>query len=150
MSGQAAVIRIMYNMGRDNILPKKIFGHMSKKGVPLYNLIIVGLIGLVALFFTDNILGGVELVSFGALTGFILVNISVPFYFFRKKGIRGGKAIFNYGALPLIATVICVYLWLNMAAAAKIIGIIWLAVGIVILAVKTKGFRKLPPEMDIE
>jgi putrescine importer len=150
LSGQAAVIRIMYNMGRDNILPKKIFGHMSKKGVPLYNLIIVGLIGLVALFFTDNILGGVELVSFGALTGFILVNISVPFYFFRKKGIRGGKAIFNYGALPLIATVICVYLWLNMAAAAKIIGIIWLAVGIVILAVKTKGFRKLPPEMDIE
>ena len=150
LSGQAAVIRIMYNMGRDNILPKKIFGHMSKKGVPLYNLIIVGLIGLVALFFTDNILGGVELVSFGALTGFILVNISVPFYFFRKKGIRGGKAIFNYGALPLIATVICVCLWLNMAAAAKIIGIIWLAVGIVILAVKTKGFRKLPPEMDIE
>ena len=150
LSGQAAVIRIMYNMGRDNILPKKIFGHMSKKGVPLYNLIIVGLIGLVALFFTDNILGGVELVSFGALTGFILVNISVPFYFFRKKGVRGGKAIFNYGALPLIATVICVYLWLNMAAAAKIIGIIWLAVGIVILAVKTKGFRKLPPEMDIE
>lgn len=150
LSGQAAVIRIMYNMGRDNILPKKVFGHMSGKGVPVYNLAIVGAIGLVALFFTDNILGGVELVSFGALTGFILVNISVPFYFLRKKGERGGKAIFNYGVLPLIATVICAYLWLNMATTAKIVGVIWLAIGIIILAIKTKGFRQLPPEMDIE
>ena len=74
LSGQAAVIRIMYNMGRDNILPKKIFGQMSSKGVPFYNLIIVGFVGLVALFFTDNILGGVELVSFGAITGFIPVS----------------------------------------------------------------------------
>lgn len=150
LSGQAAVIRIMYNMGRDNILPKKVFGHMSGKGVPVYNLAIVGAIGLVALFFTDNILGGVELVSFGALTGFILVNISVPFYFLKKKGERGGKAIFNYGVLPLIATVICAYLWLNMATTAKIVGVIWLAIGIIILAIKTKGFRQLPPEMDIE
>lgn len=150
LSGQAAVVRIMYNMGRDNILPKKVFGHMSKKGVPFYNLIIVGIVGLVALFFTDNILGGVELVSFGAITGFILVNISVPFYFLKKKGERGGKAMFNYGALPLIATVVCVYLWFNMAQTAKIIGIIWLVVGIIILAIKTKGFRTLPPEMDIE
>lgn len=150
LSGQAAVIRIMYNMGRDNILPKKVFGHMSGKGVPVYNLAIVGAIGLVALFFTDNILGGVELVSFGALTGFILVNISVPFYFLKKKGERGGKAIFNYGVLPLIATVICAYLWLNMATTAKIVGVIWLAIGIIILAIKTRGFRQLPPEMDIE
>ncbi len=150
LSGQAAVVRIMYNMGRDNILPKKVFGHMSKKGVPFYNLIIVGIVGLVALFFTDNILGGVELVSFGAITGFILVNISVPFYFLKKKGERGGKAMFNYGVLPLIATVVCVYLWFNMAQTAKIIGIIWLVVGIIILAIKTKGFQTLPPEMDIE
>lgn len=150
LSGQAAVVRIMYNMGRDNILPKKVFGYMSKKGVPFYNLIIVGIVGLVALFFTDNILGGVELVSFGAITGFILVNISVPFYFIKKKGERGGKAMLDYGVLPLIATAICVYLWFNMAQTAKIIGIIWLAVGIIILAIKTKGFRTLPPEMDIE
>ncbi len=150
LSGQAAVIRIMYNMGRDNILPKKVFGHMSGKGVPVYNLAIVGAIGLVALFFTDNILGGVELVSFGALTGFILVNISVPFYFLKKKGERGGKAIFNYGVLSLMATVSCAYLWLNMATTAKIVGVIWLAIGIIILAIKTRGFRQLPPETDIE
>lgn len=150
LSGQAAVIRIMYNMGRDNILPKKFFGHMSSKGVPIYNLALVGLVGLVALFFTDNILGGVELVSFGALTGFVLVNLSVPVYFLKKKGERGGKAIFNYAVLPIIAMAICIYLWINMATVAKIIGLIWLAVGAVILGIKTKGFRQLPPEMDIE
>ena len=116
----------------------------------MYNLIIVGLVGLGALVFTDNILGGVELVSFGAITGFILVNISVPVYFLMRKGCRGGRAIFNYAVLPLIATAICVYLWFNMATTAKIIGIIWLAIGIIILAIKTKGFKQLPPEMDIE
>ena len=45
---------------------------------------------------------------------------------------------------------ICIYLWINMATVAKIIGLIWLAVGVVILGIKTKGFRQLPPEMDIE
>ena len=150
LSGQSAVIRIMYNMGRDNILPKKVFGKMNKHGVPIYNLVIVAAIGLVAILFSENVMAGAELISFGAITGFILVNISVPAYFLIKKKERGGKAIFMYGIMPLIATVICIVLWINITTMGKTVGFIWLAIGLVVLAIKTKGFRKLPPEMELE
>lgn len=150
LSGQAAVVRIMYNMGRDNILPKKFFGKMNKNGVPIYNLILVGIIGLVAIFFAENVLGAAELISFGAVTGFILVNVSVPVYFLKKRGERGGKAVLMYGVMPTIAAIICIILWINMSSSAKTIGLIWLAVGVIVLAIKTKGFRILPPEMELE
>ncbi len=151
LTGQAAVVRILYNMGRDNILPKKVFGYMDeKKGLPVYNMIIVSLIGLTAVFFVNNLTAGVSLVSFGALTGFIFVNISVPFYFVKKQGARGAKAVFMYIVLPVAAAAICIFLWFNMAAMAKVAGLCWLALGIIVLAVQTKGFRKLPPEMELE
>ena len=83
-------------------------------------------------------------------SGFILVNISVPFYFFRKKKERGAKAVFSYGVMPIIGMLICAFLWLNMSSTAKTVGLIWLGIGIIVLAIQTKGFRKLPPEMELE
>lgn len=147
LSGQAAVIRIMYNMGRDNILPKKVFGRMNKRGVPVYNLMIVAAIGLLGILFAESLISAVSLISFGAVTGFILVNISVPFYFIGKKGQRGAGAILKYGVMPIIGALICIVLWINIITTAKIVGFIWLAIGIIILAVKTRGFRQLPPEI---
>lgn len=150
LSGQAAVIRIMYNMGRDNILPKRFFGKMNKNGVPINNLIVVAVIGLVAILFSENVMAGAELISFGAVTGFILVNISVPTYFLIRKKERGAAAILKYGIMPLIAVIICIILWINITPMGKTVGLIWLCIGIVVLAIKTKGFRQLPPEMELE
>lgn len=151
LSGQAAVVRILYNMGRDNILPKKVFGYLHPKtGVPLYNLMMVGCVGFIAILFTDYVLSGAELISFGAITGFIVVNLCVPFYYFKKKKERGAKAIFRYGVMPAVGMIICAVLWINIAPKGKIVGLVWLAVGIIVLAVKTKGFRKLPPEMNLD
>ena len=60
LTGQAAVVRILYNMGRDNILSKRVFGYMDKKkGLPVYNMIIVSLMGLSAVFFVNNLTTGV-------------------------------------------------------------------------------------------
>ncbi len=55
-----------------------------------------------------------------------------------------------YIVLPIAAAAICIFLWFNMAAMAKVAGLCWLALGIIVLAVQTKGFRKLPPEMELE
>ena len=137
-------------MGRDNIIPKRIFGKMNKNGVPIYNLMIVAVIGLVGILFSDSLLSAVSLISFGAVTGFILVNISVPAYFLKKEGRRGAAVIFRYGIMPIIGALICAVLWVNITMTAKIVGLVWLAIGVIVLAVKTKGFRQLPPEMDIE
>ena len=37
-----------------------------------------------------------------------------------------------------------------MSHTAKIVGLIWLGIGIIVLAIQTKGFRKLPHEMELE
>lgn len=149
LSGQAAVIRIMYSMGRDNTLPKKLFGYMNPKtGIPSFNLALVSVIGLCAIFFADNMLAGAELISFGAITGFIMVNLSVPMYFYRKK--RKELNGFKHIIIPAIGIIICTALWINIATNAKIIGFIWLAIGIVICGIKTKGFRTQPPELNLD
>lgn len=149
LSGQAAVIRIMYSMGRDNTLPKKFFGYMHPKtGIPAFNLALVSAIGLCAIFFADNMLAGAELISFGAITGFIMVNLSVPMYFYRKK--REELNALKHIILPGIGIVICIALWINIANNAKIIGFAWLAVGLIICAIKTKGFRTQPPELELD
>ena len=56
----------------------------------------------------------------------------------------------KYGVMPIIGALICIVLWINIITTAKIVGFIWLAIGIIILAVKTRGFRQLPPEMDMD
>ena len=37
--------RLLFGMGRDNILPRGVFGHLNPKtGSPVYNVLIVGLL----------------------------------------------------------------------------------------------------------
>jgi amino acid transporter len=150
LSGLAAVTRIMYSMGRDNTLPKAFFGYMHPKyGVPTLNLLLVSIIGLCAIFFADNMIAGAELISFGAITGFIMVNLSVPFYFYKYKKKKSGNFI-KHLLIPVIGILICVMLWINIAPNAKLIGIIWLAIGLVICAINTNFFRKPPSELKLE
>ena len=151
MTGIAAVSRIMYTMGRDNILPKKVFGKINTKfKTPVINIIIVSIVAFSALFYAENLAGAVALVSFGAVSGFVLVNLSVFVYFVIKKKNRDPKSIVRYAILPLIGLVVTVVLWINIERNAKILGLVWLAIGIVYLGIKTKGFRELPAEMNFD
>jgi hypothetical protein len=40
------------------------------------------------------------------------------------------------------------WLWTSLSGTALITGIVWVAIGLVILLVLTKGFRRRPPLMD--
>ena len=40
-------------------------------------------------------------------------------------------------------------MWLSLPVAGKIVGFSWLAIGVIVLAIKTKGFRQLPPELNL-
>jgi hypothetical protein len=42
---------------------------------------------------------------------------------------------------PVLGFVVCLLLWLNLSGPAKIVGSIWMAVGIAFGAWKTRGFR---------
>ena len=151
MSALAAVSRILYSMGRDNIIPKKIFGKLSPRfQTPVINIILTTIVAMTALFYQDNLLGAASLVSFGAISGFIMVNVSVISHYYIRNKRRKGMDFFKYLVLPLIGACSLVVVFVFIDITAKILGLTWLAIGLVYLTIKTKGFRQLPPEMKLE
>lgn len=151
MSALAAVSRILFGMGRDNILPRPIFGTLSRRyQTPIYNIVITSGVAMTALFYQDNLLGAASLISFGAITGFIMVNLSVIFHYYIRGKQRSGKDLVRYLILPAIGALTLLFVFFFIDSTAKILGSVWLAVGLVYLAIRTKGFKELPPEMKLE
>ena len=140
----AGATRILYGMGHDGVLPKKIFGYQNAKGVPVWNVILVT---AVCLIFSNMSLGDViPIINFGGLFAFIMVNLSVVVYFyFKKKARSGGGNIMKYLIMPGIGCIIVTLLWLNLSTMAKIVGFCWLALGIIYLAVWSRGFKRIIP-----
>ena len=150
IAGQGATARILLGMGRDGFIPKKFFGYIHPKfKTPSRNILLSAVIGLAAIFFQDSLTNAMSLVSFGAIMGFILTNISVIARFWIRDKERSGSAAVKYLIIPAIAAAVCIYLWLSLTTTAKIVGFSWLALGVVFLAIKTKGFKELPPEMNL-
>lgn len=150
IAGNGATARILMSMGRNGFLPKKFFGYVHPKfKTPSRNILLTAAVGLVAIIFQDSLMNAMSLVSFGALLGFILTNICVIARFWIKDKERGAAAVFKYLIIPIIAAAVCIYLWLSLTTIAKIVGFSWMAIGVVVLAIKTKGFKELPPEMDL-
>ena len=150
MAGMGAVSRILYGMGRDNILPKKFFGHLSKKyKTPINNIVLTTLIALSAIFYADNVFGAASLVAFGAVCGFFMVNLSVIFHYFIKLNKRKGFDLCRYLIAPIVGMCSLVVVFVFMDSSAKVLGLVWMVIGLVYLAFKTKFFKELPPEMTL-
>ena len=146
LTSQASVARILFAMGRDGILPRKVFGHVSLKfSTPVYAIITVSVISLLALVIDLAILASV--VSFGALVAFSVVNLSVIKHYFVDQ--RQRNVVLNV-VLPGIGFLLTVWLWTSLSGEALTIGLIWLAVGVVWLAVVTRGFQRPTPVLDLD
>lgn len=143
----AGVTRLLYGMGRDGVLPKKIFGYAHPKtNVPVYNVL---LITAFCLIFSGLKLGDlIPIINFGGLLAFICVNFSVVSHFYIRKGERNGvkNKLWNL-IIPSIGGLVCLGLWLSLPTGAKLIGGSWALAGIIYMAVFTKGFKKPMPEM---
>ena len=139
LAGQASAARVMYGMGRDEKIPKKFFAYVHPKfNTPTNNIIIMAGIAIIGSLFLDLDFV-VEMMSFGALFGFIFVNLSVIVYYYIKKK---EKDVLGNLILPGLGFILCAYLWISLANRTLIIGLSWVAIGIIYLAVSTKGFKK--------
>ena len=137
-------------MGRDGFIPSKFFGYVHPKWqTPTRNILLSAAIGLCAIFFQSSLTNAMSLVSFGAISGFILTNICVIARYWVRDKQRGAKNLLQYVIVPGFAAAVCIYLWFSLTLAAKIVGFSWLALGVVFLGIKTKGFKEMPPEMDL-
>ncbi|WP_139006443.1 APC family permease [Arthrobacter crystallopoietes] len=148
LASQTTVSRILFSMGRDGVLPRRVFGYVHPKfRTPAYAIVIVGAIGLIALVMDLTLAS--SLISFGALAAFSMVNLSVIKHYFIKNGQRRGMDLLRYLVAPLLGLALCVWLWTSLSAVAFAVGIGWMLAGLAYLATMTRGFRQSPPELDL-
>ena len=142
LASQASVARMLLVMGRNNVLPNKLFGYVNPKTqTPTFNVILAGVVCLTGVVLT--LADIVHFINFGALIAFSFVNISVFAWFAIRQGRRKtGSDIFKFVILPLVGLAMTIILWVNLSPEALTGGLIWAGVGLVWLIILTRGFRK--------
>ena len=150
LSSHASVSRLLYVMGRNGVLPRRVFGfvHPTTR-TPFYATIISGLVVLLAIVPTLDLISSV--INFGALIAFTFVNLSVIAHFAIRKGRRHTFAdVFRFIVLPIIGAAGTGLLWIHLSADAMIAGLVWLVIGVVYLFAITRGFRRPVASLGID
>lgn len=149
LAAQASVGRLLFAMGRDNVLPKKLFGALhSRFRTPAFNIVLSGIVGLAALKL--DVATSTSFINFGAFIAFICVNLSVIAQFFSgNPDARRGGALLSI-LVPALGAAFDAWLLYSLDSTAITLGLIWLTIGIAYLAYLTGFFRRQPPEMEFE
>ncbi|MFP0193693.1 APC family permease [Pseudomonas sp. PHC1] len=149
LSAQASGSRLLFAMGRDGVLPKSFFGTLHERfGTPVNSILLCAVVALLALKL--DVTTSTSFINFGAFLAFSLVNLSVIFHYWiggEKKGLREWILFLIF---PFIGLAADLWLMVSLDHLAVYLGLSWLAIGVVYLAVLTGGFRRQPPEMDFQ
>jgi len=148
LTGQAGASRLLYGMGRDGVISRRIFGYIDERySTPTRGIYLMGAVSLAGSLAVRFQLAA-ELLNFGAFVGFILVNLSVIRHYYLRRGERGGIRLFTNLLFPLAGALVCSYVWMSLTTKAKLVGFGWLLVGFLYLAVLTRGFRVAPKKIE--
>lgn len=140
MAAQAAVSRILFAMARDGKLPVALARVHPRYKTPHVSTLVVATISLaVAIFFSQHIDDLSRVVNFGALTGFLLLHLSVINHYFVRQ--HSGDWV-HHLLFPLAGFVVIGYVLYEMDAAAKILGACWIGAGVVYYLVLTFLLKK--------
>ncbi|MEU9630972.1 APC family permease [Streptomyces luteogriseus] len=144
LAGQAAASRLLFAMGRDRRLPHVL--SRTHHGVPRVALLCAAVVTLVAAVWAarrdDGMDQLVSVVDIGALTAFTLLHASVVGWF--AVGRRGGPVIWwRHVLAPVAGAAITVAVIVEASGTAQVVGAVWLAVGLAVLAVQ--GSRRVAP-----
>ncbi|WP_077046360.1 APC family permease [Pseudomonas sp. KK4] len=149
LSAQASGSRLLYAMGRDGVLPKSFFGTLHERfGTPINSILLCAVVALLALKL--DVTTSTSFINFGAFLAFSLVNLSVIFHYWIGGEKRGLREFVLFLLFPFIGLAADLWLMVSLDHLAIYLGLSWLAIGVVYLAVLTGGFRRQPPEMDFQ
>jgi amino acid transporter len=149
MSAQASVSRLLLGMGRDNVLPRRVFAYLDPEtNVPTYNIWIVGFFAFAASLALDYERAA-EVINFGAFLAFMGVNAAVIRQFYFRSNSHGWRGLLANALAPGLGFIFCAAIWISLPTPAKVIGGIWFVAGISYDAVKTRGFRTAPVMIDL-
>lgn len=148
LASHASVSRMLLVMGRNGVLPRRAFGYISPRTrTPVFNIVLVGAVCLFAMSFSLELISA--FINFGALIAFTFVNLTVIAHFaFRTRQVVDLKSAFSYVVMPAIGAILTGVLWVSLHSTALIGGLIWLAIGVIYLAVLTRGFTRTVRSFD--
>jgi amino acid transporter len=140
MAAQAAVSRILFAMARDGKLPAILAKvHPRYKTPYVSTLSVAGVSLVVGVLFANRVDDLTLIVNFGALTGFVLLHLSVINHYLIRR--RSGDWL-RHLIFPLIGMLIIVYVLYEMDRTAKYLGLGWIAIGVLYYAVLTVWIKK--------
>jgi amino acid transporter len=146
MAAQAAVSRILFAMARDGKLPSILAKVHPRYKTPYVSTLAVAAISLLGgLWFESRIDTLALIVNFGALTGFVLLHLSVINHFLIRQ--RSGDWLRHF-IFPLLGLCIIVYVLCQMDRAAKVLGLAWMVIGILYYLLLTLWIKK-PAALNI-
>ena len=148
LSGQAGLSRLLFGMGRDNVIPRRFFAYLDpKRNTPSFN---IGMVGLIAFLgaIVLNYERAAELINFGAFLAFMGVNAAALRQFYLSPSSRASRRLLADAVAPVLGLIFCFAIWVSLPTPAKVLGGCWFVVGTVYDAVKTRGFKERPARID--
>ncbi|CBJ81996.1 putative amino acid transport protein (APC family) [Xenorhabdus bovienii str. Jollieti] len=146
MAAHAGVSRLLYVMGRDGVLPEKVFAYIHPKWrTPSINVILVGIVALSAGWL--DLVTATALINFGALVAFTFVNLSVISQFYiREQRNSTLKDTIHFLILPVLGAATVGVLWMNLESSSMKLGLIWGGIGMIYMFFLTRSFRQPMPQ----
>ncbi len=125
VASQMGAARLIFAMSRDRALPLRFFGALSVRSrIPGNNVLLIGAICLAGgLLMSYEI--GAELLNFGALVGFMLVNACAA----RRAWLDRERFHLVLASGSVMGMLVCLLLWLNLSWLALLTGTAWIAIG---------------------
>ena len=146
MAAQAAVARVLFAMARDGKLPALLAKVHPRFKTPYVSTVGVAIVSLlVGLLFAARIDDLTVIVNFGALSGFVLLHLSVINHFWVRQ--RTGRWL-RHLLCPLLGLSIILFVLYEMDRSAKILGACWIAIGVVYYSILALRSRNRIPAPD--
>lgn len=148
MTSQASIVRILYAMGREGVLPRPLFAYLHPRlNTPVFSIIFVAIASLLSLILSLGMVA--SMISFGALIAFTFVNLTVIKHFIiDSKEKLTAKQYVTCFILPSIGVLLTLWLWTSLDREAFTVGLIWLGIGVLYLTLLTRGFTRTPPAIS--
>ena len=142
LAAQTSISRILYVMAKSGAMPKRLGEMNHKRNVPVVATVfvtIVSLVILIPLLFIGQARAA-EFSNFGALSSYCLLNFVVIYYcFFKQKQHK----VIRHLIFPLLGVIFTLIFLFTLDTIPKIVGVAWLAIGIVIYLIMRKRHHEI-------
>ncbi len=139
LAGHLGAVRLLYGMGRDNLLPRKFFGYLdAKRGSPSYNVLLVGVLAYLGTL-TIAWERSVEILNFGALLAFMAVNLVTLRHFGLAQTTGTTRNLLLDVVAPSVGFLFCLVIFLGLQQSTLVIGAGWCAIGALYAVLKARG-----------